>query len=414
MLQALPNPTESPAVNILMVDDSPDKLLAMESVLAGPGQNLVKVTSGEEALRALLKQEFALILLDVNMPGMDGFETASLIRQRKSLEHIPIIFVTALSMTDADVFRGYMFGAVDYILTPIVPEILRTKVGVFVELFRQKHELKEKAEALRILNANLEHRADQLVAINRELESFCYTIAHDLRAPLRAMEGLTSILLEENREVLNAESWDYGDRIRNAACRMDQMIQELLSYSRLTLMEFDPQPVKLSRAMKDVFTQLGWEIEQKKAAVDFKRSKYHVYGHHTMVVQVFSNLVNNALKFVPPGRQPVVKIHDEKRDNRVRVWIEDNGIGIAPEHQQRIFRIFERLHERDQYTGTGIGLAIVEKAVQRMHGNVGLESKVGEGTRFWVELPLCEAELNGGGVSGGTAAVSKANGSSKP
>src|SRR6476659_9030231 len=119
-------------VNILMVDDSPDKLLAMESVLASLGQNLVRAYSGEQALRMLLKKEFALILLDVNMPGMDGFETAAMIRQRRSLEHIPIIFVTALSTTDADVFKGYAFGAVDYILTPILPEILKTKVGVFV------------------------------------------------------------------------------------------------------------------------------------------------------------------------------------------------------------------------------------------------------------------------------------------
>src|SRR5262245_51668239 len=122
-------------VNILMVDDSPDKLLAMESVLADLGQNLVKVSSGEEALRMVLKKEFALILLDVNMPGLDGFETAQMMRQRKSLEHVPIIFVTALSTTDSDVFKGYAFGAVDYILTPFVPEILRTKVGVFVDLW---------------------------------------------------------------------------------------------------------------------------------------------------------------------------------------------------------------------------------------------------------------------------------------
>src|SRR5207253_5061988 len=178
-----------------MVDDSQDKLLAMESILQSLGQNLVKVRSGPEALRVLLKREFAVILLDVNMPGMDGFETASLIRQRPSLEHIPILFVTALSTTDSDIFKGYSFGAVDYVLTPILPEILRTKVGVFVELWKQKHELKQKAEALRLLNDHLQVRAEQLTAASRELESFCYTIAHDLRAPLRAMEGLTAVLL---------------------------------------------------------------------------------------------------------------------------------------------------------------------------------------------------------------------------
>ena len=231
-------PRQPEKVNILMVDDSPDKLLAMESVLADLGQNLVKVNSGEEALRTLLRQDFALILLDVNMPGMDGFETAQMIRKRKSLETIPIIFVTALSTTDADVFKGYKFGEVDYILTPIMPDILRTKVGVFVQLWKQRRELETRAEALRQANAHLKDRARELVQANKELEGFCYTIAHDLRAPLRAMEGLTSLLLEECGEKIEPAAREYGERIQAAASRMDAMIQELLAYSRLTLMSF--------------------------------------------------------------------------------------------------------------------------------------------------------------------------------
>jgi two-component system, sensor histidine kinase and response regulator len=377
-------------VNILMVDDSPDKLLAMESVLEDLGQNLVKVHSGNEALRILLKQEFALILLDVNMPGMDGFETASLIRQRKSLEHIPIIFVTALSTTDADVFKGYSFGAVDYILTPIVPEILKIKVGVFVELWKQKRELQARAEALRDLNNDLEIRAQQLGAVNRELESFCYTIAHDLRAPLRAMEGLTTLLLEDYSEKLDETAREYGHRIRNAASRMDQMIQELLAYSRLTFVEFQPQPIRLSRAIKDAVAQVNWDLEQRKASIKIKRSNYQVLGHYAMLVQVITNLISNGAKFIAEGVLPEIRIRDEKIESHVRIWVEDNGIGIAPEHQDRIFRIFERLHGREHYAGTGIGLAIVEKAVARMKGKVGVESEPGKGSRFWIELPIYE------------------------
>src|SRR6186997_108614 len=168
-----PEPTPPSAdhekVNILMVDDSPDKLLAMESILVELGQNIVKARSGEEALRILLKQEFAIILLDVNMPGINGFETAQIIRKRKSTEHTPIIFVTALSTTDADVFKGYAFGAVDYILTPILPAILKTKVGVFVDLWKQRRELEARAEALKDLNERLATRAEQLSVANREL-----------------------------------------------------------------------------------------------------------------------------------------------------------------------------------------------------------------------------------------------------
>src|SRR5688572_3763456 len=289
--------THETQVNILMVDDSRDKLLAMESVLMSLGQNLVKALSGEEALRLLLKHEFALILLDVNMPGLNGFETAELIRKRRSLEHIPIIFVTALSTTDGDVFKGYAFGAVDYILTPICPERLKIKVGVFVELMKQRRELEARAEALRKLNEDLECRAQQLSSANKELESFCYTIPHDLRAPLRAMEGLTSLLLEEHAAALNDEARGYGERIRGSATRMDQMIQELLSYSRLTLLEFEPQPVRLSRVVKDAVSQLAWDLEEKKAVLKIKRCSSLVLGHYSMLVQVVANLVSNAVKF---------------------------------------------------------------------------------------------------------------------
>lgn len=382
-------PSSAERVNILMVDDSPDKLLAMESVLESLGQNLVKVPSGEEALRILLRQDFALILLDVNMPGMDGFETAQMIRKRRSMEHIPIIFVTALSTTDADVFRGYQFGAVDYILTPIVPEILRTKVGVFVDLWKQRRELEARAEALRIANEDLAERAQQLSTANRELESFCYTIAHDLRAPLRAMEGLTALLLEEYAEKLDPSAQDYGLRIRGAASRMDQMIQELLAYSRLSLMSIEAQPVQLSRAVKDAVAQLTWDLEQRNAQVAIERSSQHVLGNYAILVQVLVNLVSNALKFVEDGKVPEIKIHDELRDGMVRVWVEDNGIGIATEHQDRIFRIFERLHGRENYAGTGVGLAIVQKSIQRMNGRVGVESDAGQGSKFWFELPVC-------------------------
>ena len=381
-------PTSNETVNILMVDDSRDKLLAMESILQSLGQNLVKVNSGPEALRALLKQEFAVILLDVNMPGMDGFETASLIRQRPSLEHIPILFVTALSTTDADIFKGYSFGAVDYVLTPILPEILRTKVGVFVELWKQKRALHEQAESLRRLNQDLTNRADQLSAANKELESFCYTIAHDLRAPLRAMEGLTAALVDDFGSNLDALGHQSADRIRQSAARMDQMIQELLSYSRLSFVQLELQPVRLDDVVKDAISQIDYDLRQKKARLQVKRSRHRVLAHQPMLVQVVSNLLANAVKFCGEGISPEVIVREERRGDFVRVWIEDNGIGIAPEHCERIFRIFERLHDRDKYTGTGIGLAIVQKAIARMGGKVGVESEPGRGSRFWFELPI--------------------------
>lgn len=371
-----------------MVDDSPDKLLAMGSILESLGVNIVNARSGLEALRLLLKQEFAVILLDVNMPEMDGFETAGLIRQRPSLEHIPILFVTALSTTDSDIFKGYSFGAVDYVLTPILPEILRTKVGVFVQLWKQRRALQHQAESLRNLNQDLTTRAEQLSEVNRELESFCYTIAHDLRAPLRAMEGLTAALVDDLGESMTPEADEQAMRIRQAAARMDQMIQELLAYSRLTFVAMELSPLKLEDVFKDSLSQIDYELRQRKARVQIKRSRYRALGHHPMLVQVVCNLVCNAIKFCAEGVTPEVTIWEEKRDQKIRVWVEDNGIGIAPEHCERIFRIFERLHDRDHYTGTGIGLAIVQKAIARMGGKVGVLSEVGNGSRFWFELPV--------------------------
>ena len=390
-----PPPTSEDRVSILLVDDSPDKLLAIESILDGLGQELVKAYSGTEALRLILKREFALILLDVNMPGMDGFETASLIRQRQQTENTPIIFVTALSTTDADVFKGYSFGAVDYILTPIMPDILRTKVGVFVDLWKQKRALRLQAEKLRSLNEDLEQRAAQLAEANRELEGFCYTVAHDLRAPLRAMEGLTCALAEEYSQNWDATAHDYAERIRVAAERMDRMIQELLSYSRLTLSEPELGPVSIEALFKEVLQILEWEMRERKALVKVKRTKARVIAQHTLALQVFVNLIGNAVKFVSPGNKPLIKVWSEKRENGfLRVWVEDNGIGIAPEHHGRIFRVFERLHDRETYSGTGIGLAIVQKSVTRMGGNVGLESEPGKGSRFWVELKYCPEEMD--------------------
>ena len=195
--------------------------------------------------------------------------------------------------------------------------------------------------------------------------------------------------MDEYTDKLDQEAKEYGERIRGAAARMDQMIQELLSYSRLTLMEFQMQPIRLSRLVKDAVAQIEWELEQKNATLNIKRSQHQVLGNYAVLAQVVTNLLTNALKFVASETVPMITIRDELKGDFVRVWVEDNGIGIAPEHQERIFRIFERLHGRESYSGTGIGLAIVEKAISRMNGRVGVESELGNGSRFWFELPLC-------------------------
>ncbi len=380
-MEATPaNSQDLEKVNILLVDDRPDKLMAVETVIAELGQNVVKARSGEEALRCLLQTDFAVILLDVNMPGLDGFETAALIRQRKRSEHTPIIFLTAVSDTETHVSRGYSLGAVDYILAPILPDVLRTKVSVFVELHRKNQEI-------RSLNGQLEKRIAQLTETNQALEAFTYSIAHDLRAPLRAMLGFSRALLEDYGANMDEAGQEFANRIVDSAKRMDDLIQDLLGYSRLSLEQIRLGPVKLEAALDEALKQCETQAREKEAEIRVETPLSDVWAHKGVLVQTLVNLVSNGLKFVASGVKPRLRIWTEANNGWVRLSVQDNGIGIASEHQQRIFRVFERLHGVEQFPGTGIGLANVSKAAERMGGRVGVESQPGQGSRFWVELP---------------------------
>jgi len=367
-------------VNILLVDDRPDKLLAVETIIAELGQNIVKARSGQEALRYLLQTDVAVILLDVNMPGLDGFETAALIRQRKKSEHTPIIFLTAVSDTETHVSRGYSLGAVDYILAPVLPDVLRTKVSVFVELHKKNRQI-------RSLNEQLQKRIAQLTETNQALEAFTYSIAHDLRAPLRAMLGFSRALLEDYAGKLDATGQEFATRIMSSAKRMDDLIQDLLSYSRLSREQINLGPVTLEAALDEALKQCEPQVREKDAEIRMADLHSEVWAHKGVLVQMLVNLLSNSLKFVATGVKPCVRIWTEEGDAWVRLSIQDNGIGIASEHYERIFRVFERLHSTEKFPGTGIGLANVSKAAERMGGRVGVESQPNQGSRFWVELP---------------------------
>lgn len=236
------------------------------------------------------------------------------------------------------------------------------------------------------LEKRVAERTADLEATNQELEAFSYSVSHDLRAPLRAMQGFAQALEEDYGTKLGSSGLDYIQRIVTSAQRMDTLIQDLLGYSQLTRAEMRLSPVSLAAAVKDALTLLNGEIKQSGAQITVDASLSEVMGHAPTLAQVISNLLGNAIKFVPPGVKPSVRVWAEERGKRVRLWVEDNGIGISPEHQARIFRVFERLHGMETYPGTGIGLAIVHKGAERMGGKVGVESIVSKGSRFWVEL----------------------------
>jgi PAS domain S-box-containing protein len=242
------------------------------------------------------------------------------------------------------------------------------------------------------LEERVAQRTSELAEANSELEAFAYSVAHDLRAPLRAMTGFSQALIEDYASELGDEGADYARRIAEAALAMDGLISDLLAYSRLARAELELEPVSLQHVVEEALEQQREAIDTSSARLAVSDAFPEVVGNHRTLVQVVSNLISNALKFVAPGQAPDVRIGAESEGGRVRLIVEDSGIGIDPEHEQRIFRVFERLHGGESYPGTGIGLAIVRKGVERMNGQVGVESEPGKGSRFWIELEAAEEE----------------------
>ncbi|HZM03819.1 MAG TPA: ATP-binding protein [Candidatus Saccharimonadales bacterium] len=379
-------------VNILLVDDQPGKLLAHEAILSELGQRIIKARNGVEALEQLLRNDFAVILLDVNMPNMDGFETAALIRQRPRFERTPIIFVTGYNTTDLDRLKGYELGAVDYMFLPVVPQVLKAKVSVFVELARQTQIIKTQAEDLAANNRNqaqqlevIQKLNEELREANSELETFSYSVSHDLRAPLRSLTGYIDVLLEDYGSRLDADAHNHLQALDRAAKRMDCLTRDLLAYGRVARETVKLEAVQLQHVIEEVISLIG--SQAAKAKITIEPCLAEVLAHRFLLEQCLSNLLSNATKFVPPGVAPEVRIRTEVRANQVRLWVEDNGIGIDPTYHRKIFSIFERVGDMQKYEGTGIGLAIVNRAVQRMGGFCGVESAPGQGSRFWVDLP---------------------------
>ncbi len=255
------------------------------------------------------------------------------------------------------------------------------------------HDKKIAEEMARKINQELERRVDErtnaLKEINDQMEAFCYSISHDLRAPLRAMRSFTQVLLEEYAPQLDKVGQDFLHRVGSSAERMDKLILDLLEYSRLGRMELSLSAVSLEKVLEGVLLDLRFEFKEKKAVLDVARPLPLVIGHETVLKQVIFNLLANALKFISWDVTPKIRIWSEPspHPHLVRICIEDNGIGIAKEHHERIFRVFERLHGITAYPGTGIGLAIVQKGIERLGGHVGVDSRLGKGSRFWFDVP---------------------------
>jgi signal transduction histidine kinase len=259
--------------------------------------------------------------------------------------------------------------------------------GTNTDVTEQREAQQSLLALTRTLEERVQRRTAELEESNAALEAFGYSVSHDLRAPLRTMQGFARALLEDYGPRLDDDGRDYATRITAGAARMDQLIQDLLAYSLLSRTEIKAEPVSLDAVLRLAERQLEPALLEHHGTLTIRSPLPRVLGHETTLVQVFVNLLSNALKFIAPGAMPEVEVWSERRAGRVRVFVRDNGIGIQPEHQERIFAVFERLHGSETYPGTGIGLAIVKKGIERLRGRSGVDSAPGRGSTFWIELP---------------------------
>jgi PAS domain S-box-containing protein len=480
----------SEKVRILLVDDNEDNLISLEAALDVLGEHLILARSGRDALRELLEHDFAAILLDVKMPEMDGFETAELIRARKRSQHTPILFLTGYR-NEEQLFRGYDLGAVDFLFKPIVPEVLRSKVAVFVELSRSAQRQRAQSEILakaeqkfrslldaapdamlitkedgEIVLANsrtdgmfgytragilghnirkllpdwkliterdahtlmavrhdgsrfpseissspllteegllvtsavrdiserkraeqrIEERTRQLAALNRELEAFSYSVSHDLRAPLRSIEGFAKILLRDyTSKQLDSTASEHLQRMRAAAGRMGQLIEDLLELSRVSRAELSLDLVDLSRIATDTIQDFRNRDPDRHVEVAIEPGMT-AKGDPRLLSVVLNNLLGNAWKFTSKSPKAFIEFKKEEIDGRDAFCIRDDGAGFDSAFADKLFAPFQRLHRVSEFEGTGVGLAIVQRVIQRHNGRIWADSAIGEGATFHFTL----------------------------
>ena len=413
-------------VRILLVDDQPGRLLSYRAILEPLGERLVQASSGREALGLLMEDDYALILLDVNMPGMDGFETASLIHGHPRHQNTPIIFVTAVNLSDMDRLQGYQLGAVDYVMVPVIPEILRSKVEVLVELYRKRRELqllnaslaarnqelqREKARELEALNESLRLANETLASRNAELQTevaeraraeerlrgvdhrknvFLATLAHELRNPLAPLQNALGI---RRLEAGGADD-PLQDTMERQLALLVRMIDDLLDIARISQGKLALRPADAPLAgVLDAAVEIArpW-LDAGGHRFELTRPEHDVVLHadQARLAQVFANLLNNAAKYSDPGSRIELEAALDADSDEVVVNVRDSGIGLAGDTLEDVFEVFRQVDtavERSQ-GGLGIGLTLVQKITEMHGGRVEVESRgLGLGSTFRVRLP---------------------------
>jgi len=405
---------------ILIVDDNQENIFSLKSLLTLHHFEVDAASSGEEALKKILQRAYSLVILDVQMPEMDGFEVAEAISGYSKSRDIPIIFLSAVNTHKKFITRGYASGAMDYVTKPFDPDILLLKIKTFYRLSEQtqrlnalekslREEIELRREAEVVLEKKVEERTlelkrtnERLEQSNKELQQFAYIASHDLQEPLRKIQTFTNIALERHMDE-KPKVQALLEKIYLSAKRLRDLVTDLLNYSRIQTEAVFVQ-TDLNRLIEETLSDLEFSWHDRKPAVYIDTLPL-VEVIRPQMQQVFQNLLSNAFKFCRPGMPCRIDIRGErvldkrldspvaKNGDYCRISVSDNGIGFNEAYSHKIFEIFQRLNNRDAYEGTGIGLAIVKKVIERHDGIIVAQGKENEGASFIMILPVRHKEV---------------------
>lgn len=372
-------------MTVLIVDDTPTNLAVVVDSLEQLDLEVAVAQDGEEALARAEYLRPALILLDVVMPTIDGFELCRRLKAKESTRDIPVIFMTS-SAGEGDKLKGFEVGAVDYLTKPLHVAEVRARVNAHLTLQLMRKELQiQNARLQREIRERVQAE-EQLRESNHELEAFTYSASHDLRAPLRAITGYAS-MLADRPETMDECVRKTVEKILRSAKQMEGLIRDLLNYARTGQREMLAVPVLLEPFLQEIENTFQARIKEGGVQFEIVRPLEPVMGDPTLIKQILTNLIDNALTYRRRDGNPRVSVASTVVGDRTVLSVSDNGIGIAPEYHDKIFQVFHRLHAESEYAGTGIGLAIVAKAARAMNGTVRVSSAPGEGSTFQVSLP---------------------------
>lgn len=356
---------------ILMVDDKPENLIALDRLLRDLNVETYKAENGNEALALTLHHDFALALLDIQMPEMDGFELAEILRQDKKTAQLPFIFISAIYTDSDNIFKGYEKGAFSFITKPFEPEKLLSKVRFFVEKHQQDEALKKHAE--------------ELQRVNEELESFSYSVSHDLRAPLRAVSGFSEIVLKKYASHLDEDGQRYLNNIVENAEKMGQLIDDILAFSRLGRQSIQKNEFDLEQAFQEVYQDLTQNSEYENITFNLHELPM-VKGDYNLFKQVIQNLLSNALKYSSRKENTKIEVGVDKQDQTDVFYVRDNGAGFDMKYYDKLFGVFQRLHNNNDFEGNGVGLAFVKRIIERHNGKIWAKSAPNEGATFYFTI----------------------------